>query len=95
MPPSPHAPKAATEPKKKAKRLKVRATRMGYYDHARRREGDVFIVEEADFSSTWMEKVSANTPEQLTTAQKALDQQHDEILAGKVATNAGANQEVL
>jgi hypothetical protein len=32
-------------------------TPCGYYDLKRRYEGDEFMVEEKDFSKTWMEKV--------------------------------------
>ena len=66
--------------------IKVRATRVGYYDHARRREGDVFtIANEQAFSKNWMEVVDPRTRERLTTAPQALRQQHDEILGGRVS----------
>jgi len=64
---------AAAPAAPKGKRIKVRAIRMGYYDLKRRRENDVFIVDESAFSATWMERVSANTPQQTTGAQAALD----------------------
>jgi hypothetical protein len=38
----PAAQKSSPEAPKKA--LRVRATRLGYYDHKRRREGDVFTL---------------------------------------------------
>lgn len=53
--------------------MKVQATQLGYYEHKRRREGDVFeLVERKDrhgkvmtvnqqFSSKWMKKVSDDT----------------------------------
>jgi hypothetical protein len=63
--------------------IKVRATQMGYYDHVRRREGDVFVVESSQFSKKWMERVDAETPERVTTAKQALKEQHDEILGGR------------
>jgi hypothetical protein len=59
----------------KPRRLKVRATRTGYYDLARRRAGDVFVVEEAAFAETWMERVSSSTPEQISTAQSSINAQ--------------------
>lgn len=74
---------AAKEPKAKQTRVKVRATQLGYYDHARRREGDVFVIEEKDFSKTWMEKVSATTPESVSTAQDAIDKANGELKAGR------------
>jgi len=39
--------------------MRVRATRLGYYEHVRRFVGDVFILlDESQFSKKWMEKVS-------------------------------------
>lgn len=35
--------------KKEVKRLKVKAVRMGYYEHKRRRPGAVFFMNETDF----------------------------------------------
>ena len=86
MPPRVKNPaQPATAPKAKTTRLKVRVKDgfTGYYDHARRREGDVFIIEAKDFSDRWMEKVAANTPESISTAQDAINQAHDEILASR------------
>jgi len=88
---NPAAPQ--TEPKVKAKRIKVRALRTGYYDHARRREGDVFIVDECDLG-TWMERVHSSTPESITTAQGAIDKAHDEVLAAR-APASGIDQDGL
>lgn len=80
----------AKDPSKKVKPIKVRATRTGYYDHARRREGDVFICDESAFSATWMERVSKDTPESYSTSQDAIDKAHDELLAVKAgAQNTG------
>jgi hypothetical protein len=59
--------------------VKVRATAIGFYDNRRVRLGDVFMIAEADFSKNWMEKVNANTPEQITGANAALLQQSMEI----------------
>lgn len=44
-----------------APEFKVRATKLGFLDQ-RRRPGDVFLVTEAQFAETWMEKVDASTP---------------------------------
>lgn len=74
---------AATEPKAKTKRVKVRATRLGYYDHGRRREGDVFVIDDKDFSTTWMERVADSTPEQVSGAQDAIDKANGELKAGR------------
>jgi hypothetical protein len=67
-----------------ARPIKVRALQMGYYDHARRRVGDVFFIkDELAFSTKWMERVDVSTPERLTTSKQAIEQQHDEILSGR------------
>lgn len=87
--PAGNAPKPAS-----GRSLKVRATAMGYYDNERRREGDVFTIQHAgEFSSKWMERVGAGTPEQRTTGQESINRQHDELLSGKLADKAtgGAN----
>lgn len=77
--------------------IKVRAKQMGYFDHIRRRVGDVFTIpadrhpadhktkpgELIHFSSRWMEVVDPRTPERITTPNQALAQQHDEILEMK------------
>lgn len=56
-------------------RVRVVEGRIGYYDHSRRREGDVFTIRDMqDFSEKWMELVDAKTPERLTTAKAALAQ---------------------
>jgi len=76
--------------------IKVRAIRMGYYDHIRRREGDVFVIaNEQAFSDKWMEKVDPRTRERTTSAPQALRQQHDEILGGKVTGGATGDADVL
>jgi hypothetical protein len=60
--------------------LKVRAIRVGYYDHVRRREGDVFVIKDPkEFSTIWMEPVKPNVPEQVTSAPEALKKHHDEV----------------
>lgn len=68
--------------------IKVRATKVCYYDDKRRRVGDVFTIQnEKEFSSRYMEKVHPRTPERITTGAQVLQQQHDEILAGKAVEN--------
>lgn len=98
--PKDHPGKPATAPKAKTRRVKVVATRTGYYDHARRREGDVFIIEEADFSDAdrtdkvpagWMRRVPANTPESISTSQDAIDKAHDDLLQTKAGGKADAD----
>lgn len=68
--------------------IKVRATKVCYYDDKRRRISDVFtIANETEFSSKYMERVDPRTPERITTGAQVLQQQHDEILAGKAVEN--------
>ena len=62
--------------------IKVRATQLGYYEHKRRREGDVFVLipitdrygniitARQQFSKKWMEVVPAETPEKVSTMTK-------------------------
>lgn len=42
--------------------MKVRAKRMGYYNHLRKREGVIFEVEPKHFSDKWMERIEDDTP---------------------------------
>lgn len=80
-------------------KLRVRATEVGYYNHIRRRVGDVFdlvgvILEDGtldSFSPRWMEAVSPKTEEKITTGVQELRRQHDEILATRVQDRAGDN----
>lgn len=39
--------------------MKVRAKRMGYYNHLRRREGVIFEVDPKCFSDMWMEQIES------------------------------------
>jgi len=76
--------------------VKVRATLMGYYDHARRRPGDVFTIASGkDFSPRWMEVVPGNTPDKLTGAKAALEKIHDEIIGGVVTTAATGDEQLI
>lgn len=39
--------------------MKVKATKLGYYNHKRQREGAVFFLKsKEDFSKNWMEEIS-------------------------------------
>jgi hypothetical protein len=81
--------------------MKVRAIKLGYYEHIRRRVGDVFeliplkdskgktISIEQQFSDKWMEKVAKGTPEKSTGAQAALNAEQASLKAFK------SNQEVI
>jgi len=84
--PKPMDPKKdQPRPSVKTDPIKVRATQTGYYDHARRREGDVFVIaDRAAFSSRWMEVVDPRTRERITTAPQALKQAHDELKGGSI-----------
>jgi len=47
--------------------MKVKATALGFYDHVRRRPGNVFrLTKDEDFTPLWMVEVPEDTPE-LTT----------------------------
>lgn len=62
--------------------IKVQATQLGYYEHKRRREGDVFtlvprkdrygntMTAKAQFSKKWMKVVPDETPEKVSTMLK-------------------------
>lgn|SRR5512138_845629 len=95
-----------TAPKKKTTRMRVVATKTGYYDHARRRAGDVFDIEAADFSDAdrtekngqpappgWMRRVDASTELSHSTAQDEINRQHDETLAARAS--AAVDKDVI
>lgn len=59
--------------------IRVRATRMGFYDHARRRVDDVFDISGPEaFSERWMVLENPRTRTRITTAQTALKAQTQE-----------------
>lgn len=65
-------------------KVRVKEGETGYYDHVRRRAGDVFIIaNRRAFSKRWMEEVNPRTPERVSTATSALREQHDAILGGR------------
>jgi hypothetical protein len=66
----------------------VRATRTGYLDDARRREGDVFKIRQKQFSSKWMVPVDGSTPLKTTSNKAALKKFHDETLAERAGSKA-------
>lgn len=102
MPPSKHQePKAA--PKDKGRRIRVRAVRTGYYEHVRRRPGDVFTCFESEFSDAaveryqggptgWMERVGRDLPESVTGSQAALDQEQKAIREMRDGVGAGLDE---
>lgn len=60
--------------------VRVRAVRLGYYQHLRRRVGDVFtLTNPAHFSPIWMQPVAVTEPERVTGAQAALDLAADSL----------------
>jgi hypothetical protein len=63
--------------------LKVRALEMGYYEHVRRRPGDVFTIPAHAYNARWMARVPPSTPERVTTAQQAIQREHDAILQAR------------
>lgn len=43
--------------------MKVRATKLGFYDQKRRKEGDVFVLHDPKlFSENWMEALDGKAP---------------------------------
>lgn len=68
--------------------LRVRALDLCYYNHMRRRTGDVFdLLKAEDFNARVMEYVDARQPTKVTGAQQALD-----IAAGQEAVAARGRQ---
>lgn len=80
--------RTAAPPRPPGKPIKVRATKLGFYNNLRRREGDVFVLRDSNqFSKKWMEEVPASTPNRVTTGNQDLKRQHDETIGqtfGKV-----------
>jgi hypothetical protein len=72
------APPRVPKPKPKPQPVKVVALRDGYYDNQRRREGDVFLVNEDDLATetgratTWFEPVSPDEDLRLTRPNEAI-----------------------
>lgn len=72
------------------KGIKVRATRLGYYDNERKRIGDVFIIGgPKEFSTEWMETVDGSTPVKTTGPQTALNRETHRIAQEKAGTGPG------
>jgi hypothetical protein len=88
--PGPVAKAGPTEPRPDARHLgkliRVRATKTGFVDNVRRREGDVFDVHAKEFSEKWMETVDGSTPTQITGPAQALKNIHDQAVPGKLKT---------
>lgn len=67
------------------KRMKVRATRMGFLYNRRFRRGNVFVLEDpSHFSSRWMVEVDPKTPEHSTVAKDELKSEHDRVLGQRL-----------
>lgn len=79
-PKKPAAKKAAPKKADRTTFVKVRATRMGYYDHLRRRVGDVFLIPAWMFSDKWMELADPGERGIVTDSQASLKREHDTIL---------------
>jgi hypothetical protein len=78
----PEAVYAAAE--RQGGRVKVRATKMGWYNVSRRRIGDVFVLATPEhFSTTWMELEADHVPLQRTLGKAALAQEHADIMRGR------------
>lgn len=72
-------------------RRKVRATKTGYYEHTVRQVGDVFTQDDAvsSFSDRWMEVVDEKTPEKITGSNAMIQEEHDRIIADRMAGASG------
>jgi hypothetical protein len=80
------APAQVTATPAADKPLRVRATKMGYFNEERKREGDVFVLPSSRyFSKKWMEIVPDRTPLRATTGKEELEKQHRDILRQKAA----------
>lgn len=79
--------KEAKEEKKVFKKIRVRATRMGYYNHIRQREGSIFVIPENKFSKRWMTKVEAKAPVQI-------EEETAEDLEPSVAVNDSGEKQI-
>jgi hypothetical protein len=90
------APTLAAVPKApiKTRKIRVVATRLGYYDHKRRRVGDVFVYAapiDADGDAvlpSWVEEAPTDAALRETGAQSALNQEHDAARANRPAQPA-------
>lgn len=59
--------------------MKVVATRTGFYEHRRYREGQEFeLKREEDFSKHWMEVVGAGVSAPLSVAERASSESGEE-----------------
>lgn len=78
----PPAREAAAKAPVKTRKIRVTATRLGYYEHKRRRIGDVFVYAAPIDSdgdavlASWMEEAPDAALKE-TGAQAALNQEHD------------------
>lgn len=64
---------------------RVRAFRLGYYDHKRQRIGDVFVLtKDSPFSANWMTPVDPGTPVHTTGPAAALRLEHENIRGAKI-----------
>lgn len=51
--------------------MQVRATKLGYYNLKRKKEGEVFSIKsEKEFSKSWMEPVDGHAPKLKAKEQK-------------------------
>lgn len=79
--PGPTGPAPAAAPAK-PRLMKVQAIRMIYYQHRRRRPGDVFVIPVNRFNAKHMREVAADTPKKLTTAKDLAREQHQQVMSG-------------
>jgi hypothetical protein len=69
--------------------MRVKAIRLGYYNHKRRREGDIFdLLNEKHFSKHWMEKFSGKS-------KGSKKVQEPELEEGEEPAGAEGDQDVI
>jgi len=54
-------------------------------------EEDVLLTAEQQFNKKWMERVPADTPEQAKSAQQVIQEEHDRVLATRLAGGTAAS----
>jgi hypothetical protein len=85
------SPAPAVKPAKPGPGFKVRATKMVWYDNARRREGDVFLLRSAsDFKRKCMARVDDRTPVKAQRASDVIRQRDAEHAARSAGSRGGA-----
>lgn len=60
--------------------MKVKATKLGYYKHMRRRPGDMFILDKKDhLSKSWMQEIKGKAMPVEEVLVNSEEESHDVI----------------